>query len=143
MDVVDHSINEIFFTTDCYSGFNDSDQGFYTVYRKLFDEIIEAEEPYRDPKTDLIQYPCFGNSKTDLDKVKNFYDIWQSFNTALKFSHLDKHDIREAPNRRIVRLMEKENKKIRDEARKNRNTLIKVRVDCFINKYLSLINFRH
>ena len=127
MDVVDHSIEEIFFTSDCYSGFNDSQQGFYTVYRKLFDEIIDMEAPYKDPQNEF-EYPRFGNSKTDLESVKHFFDIWQSFSTAITFSNLDKFDIREAPNRRIVRLMEKENKKLRDDAKKNRNSVIQVNV---------------
>jgi len=133
VDVVDHSIDEIYFTTDCYSGFNDSEKGFYSVYCALFDEIIEKEAPYKDADQEY-DYPRFGNSKTDLENVKQFYDMWQSFSTAFNFAHMDKYDIREAPNRRVVRLMEKENKKIRDAAKKNRNSLIQV---CYCRFYIS------
>lgn len=126
VDVVDHTIDEVYFTTECYSGFNDSEMGFYTVYCQLFDQIIEKEAPFKDVENEY-DYPRFGNSKTELESVKQFYDAWQSFSTAFNFAHLNKHDIRDAPNRRIVRLMEKENKKLRDEAKKNRNTLIQVR----------------
>lgn len=131
-DVVDHSIDEVYLTSDCYTGYDDSPTGFYTVYRDLFDEILEVETPHRgdgDKKNDSDssdEYPRFGNSKTDVSEVKAFYDRWQAFSTAISFAHLDKYDIRDAPNRRVVRLMEKENKKIRDEAKKNRNSLIQV-----------------
>lgn len=136
MDVVDHSIDEVYLTSECYTAFDDSPTGFYTVYRKLFDEILDVEEPHRASSAESSgaknkldeedKYPRFGNSKTDVAEVKAFYDRWQAFSTAISFAHLDKYDIREAPNRRVVRLMEKENKKIRDEAKKNRNSSIQV-----------------
>ncbi|XP_017492468.1 PREDICTED: dnaJ homolog subfamily C member 21-like [Rhagoletis zephyria] len=132
VDVVDHSIDESFLTSDCYTGFDDSPTGFYTVYRNLFDEILDVEEPHKASFAELAKsknddddkYPRFGNSTTDVAEVKAFYDRWLAFSTAISFAHLNKYDIREAPNRRVVRLMEKENKKIRDEAKKNRNSLV-------------------
>ena len=49
------------------------------------------------------------------------------------YSWLDKYDTRQADNRRIVRLMEKENKKVRDAARKERNELVRTLVK-FVQK---------
>ena len=115
----------MYFSSDCFDGFNDEETGFYTVYRNFFNQILEQEMPHKDKKVDF-EYPSFGTSNTDLNEVKRLYDIWQSFSTSISFAHLDRHDIRQAPNRRIVRLMEKENNKIREEARKNRNVEIQV-----------------
>lgn len=121
----DYSIDPEFFTTDCYTGFGDDEDGFYAVYSKLIDQIIEQESPHLNAK-DCFEYPRFGDSHTELDSVKQFYDVWQGFTTSIPFVHLNKYDIREAPNRKVVRLMEKENKKIRDEAKKERNSEVQV-----------------
>lgn len=43
----------------------------------------------------------------------------------LGFVWLDKYDIREADNRRVLKLLEKENNKIRQKARKERNDEIR------------------
>ncbi|VDM50525.1 unnamed protein product [Toxocara canis] len=57
--------------------------------------------------------------------VGPFYGFWQSFSTARSFTWLDKYDIRDAPNRYVVRAMEKENKKLRDAGKKERNEEIR------------------
>uniref|UniRef100_A0A914S2E5 Zuotin-like zuotin homology domain-containing protein n=1 Tax=Parascaris equorum TaxID=6256 RepID=A0A914S2E5_PAREQ len=57
--------------------------------------------------------------------VGPFYGFWQSFSTARSFVWLDKYDIREARNRYVVRAMEKENKKLRDAGKKERNEQIR------------------
>ncbi|KAI2807426.1 DnaJ sub C member 21 [Blomia tropicalis] len=132
VDVEDHTIDEKYFSNSCYNGFGDGKNSFYSVYRNLFDEIIDQEIPHKNVDEEF-NLPRFGNSTTDVDEVKAFYDVWQSFSTAFSFSNLDRYDIRDAPNRRVVRLMEKENKKIRDEARKNRNALIQELVQ-FVRK---------
>ncbi len=38
------------------------------------------------------------------------------------------HDLRDAPNRRVQRLMEKENKKLREAAKKKTNETVRVRI---------------
>ncbi|XP_027195321.2 dnaJ homolog subfamily C member 21-like [Dermatophagoides pteronyssinus] len=120
VDVSEYEIDEKYFQPNCYNGYNDDDNGFYTVYRKLFEDIIAQEiRFYDDPKD--FEYPTFGDSNSDLKSVKYFYDIWQSFKTVISFNQLDKYDIRQAPNRRFGRFMERENEKIREQARKQRN----------------------
>ena len=59
--------------------------------------------------------------------VQPFYAHWQSYCTRKTYTWLDKYDIRQGPNRWTVRQMEKENKKIRDKARKERNEEVRVR----------------
>lgn len=46
-------------------------------------------------------------------------------NVIIGFVWLDKYDIREADNRRVLKLLEKENNKIRQKARKERNDEIR------------------
>ncbi|XP_046912634.2 dnaJ homolog subfamily C member 21 [Dermatophagoides farinae] len=120
IDVSEYDIDEKYFQPYCYNGYNDDDNGFYTVYRKLFEDIIAQELRFYDDPNDF-EYPQFGDSNSDLKSVKYFYDMWQSFKTAISFNQLDKYDIRQAPNRRFGRFMERENEKIREQARKQRN----------------------
>jgi DnaJ family protein A protein 5 len=58
--------------------------------------------------------------------VHDFYSFWESFCTAKSFAWKDEYDTREAPNRRVRRLMEAENKKLRDVSKKERNAEIRV-----------------
>jgi len=64
--------------------------------------------------------------------AKPFYDYWESYCTAKSYSWMDKYDLREAPERRVRRLMEAENKKLRDAAKQERNSEIRVCVYYFI-----------
>ena len=55
-----------------------------------------------------------------------FYSYWQSFSTRKSFAWVDEHDLKYAPNRRVQRAMEKENKKLRDAAKKKQNETVRV-----------------
>ncbi len=56
---------------------------------------------------------------------QEFYAFFSAYSTPRSYSWLDKYDTRQGENRRVVRAMDKENKKIRDAARKERNDLVK------------------
>lgn len=132
----DTPVNEInlfkYFSPSCYKGFGDEDKGFYTVYREVFNTILIEESVYFDLDPDEI--PTFGRSDSDYaDVVRLFYNFWCGFNTHKPFGWLDEYDIRQAPNRRVAKLMEKENKKIRDKAKKERNDEIQALVE-FVRK---------
>ena len=58
--------------------------------------------------------------------TSHFYGWWQSYSTCRPYSWLYKWDIAQADNRQILRAMEKENKKLREAARKERNELVRV-----------------
>lgn len=121
-----------YFSPSCYKGFGDDDMGFYSVYRELFNNLLVEESVYFDVDPDEI--PSFGRSDSDYtDIVRPFYNFWCGFNTHKPFGWLDEYDIRQAPNRRVVKLMEKENKKIRDKAKKERNDEIQALVE-FVRK---------
>ena len=54
-----------------------------------------------------------------------FYGYWQSFCTRKNFAWKEEYDTRQASNRWEKRAMEKENKKTREKARKERNDLVR------------------
>ncbi|PVZ98636.1 hypothetical protein BB558_005348 [Smittium angustum] len=55
---------------------------------------------------------------TELNTLKGFYNYWMSFDTYKSFSWCEKYRLPDAPNRQIKRLMEKENKALRDSAKR-------------------------
>ncbi|KAK6345725.1 hypothetical protein TWF718_007633 [Orbilia javanica] len=103
-------------------------QGFYSTASRVFSTLArEEEEAASLANTDLpFYYPSFGNSKSDYqDDVKAFYAIWTGFSTLKSFAWEDTYRYRDAPDRRIKRLMEKENKKLRDTAIREFNDTVK------------------
>ena len=73
-----------------------------------------------------FQIPVFGDSTSSYEEtVHAFYAYWQSYFTKKSFVWLEKYDVRQAPSRWAARQMEKENKKVRDAAKKERNEVIR------------------
>jgi DnaJ family protein A protein 5 len=96
---------------------DDSPRGFFGILDEFFDQLASEETAACNwagiASTD---YPPFGQAKDDYNTVaKRFYSVWSGFSTKKSFSWRDKYRLQEAPDRRIRRLMEKENKKFRDE----------------------------
>ncbi|KAK3594145.1 hypothetical protein CHS0354_040921 [Potamilus streckersoni] len=111
-----------YYTSSCYSGYGDDENGFYTVYRKVFHTIAEQDYAFIEDRNSGDELPSFGNSRDSYEEiVKPFYDFWETYCTAKSYVWEDKYDIQEAPDRRVRRLMEAENKKLRDAAKKERN----------------------
>ncbi|CAI5787695.1 dnaJ homolog subfamily C member 21 [Podarcis lilfordi] len=122
-----------YFTVTCYSGYGDDEKGFFAVYRHVF-EMIAKEEMESMPEEDAEEFPSFGDSQSDFDTVVHpFYGYWQSFCTRKNFAWKEEYDTRQASNRWEKRAMEKENKKTRDKARRERNELVRELV-AFIRK---------
>ncbi|MGH0150269.1 UNVERIFIED_CONTAM: hypothetical protein FKN15_055507 [Acipenser sinensis] len=122
-----------FFTVTCYSGYGDDEEGFYSVYRNLFETIVK-EEQENTKEEEEEEFPTFGDSQSDYDTVVHlFYAYWQSFCTRKNFAWKEEYDTRQASNRWEKRAMEKENKKTREKARKERNELVRQLV-AFIRK---------
>lgn len=119
-----------YFTTSCFSDYNDDEGGFYDVYSDVFDEILDAEEERGNGRADL---PDFGDSKSCESEVYEFYTHWENFITTVSFAWHDKYNVLEAPNRQVKRAMEKENSKFRDTARKEYLSKVKQLV-AFVKK---------
>lgn len=107
------------------------------MYRTVFDKLAEEEaealanDRSEDSANAKLHFPSFGCSTTDYDNssdsdVKQFYNAWLTFSSQKSFSWCDKYRLSEAPDRRIRRAMEKENKKFRDAARKEFNDTVLV-----------------
>jgi len=111
------------------TSYDDSSRdNFYTLvgaaFKKLAEEEITAAEQAGE---DAPYYPDFGNSKsTHEDWVKQFYAVWSGFRTLKSFSWCDLYRYSDAPDRRIKRIMEKENKKFRDTGIREFNDSVRV-----------------
>ena len=120
-DYVDNSINLMkYFSASVFCGYGDDEQGFYAVYANVFRIIAEEDTEFATDSN--LEVPEFGTSSSDYEEVvQPFYAYWQSYATLKSYVWVEKYDIRDAPNRRVQRLMEKDNKKLRDAAKKERN----------------------
>ncbi|BEI95756.1 hypothetical protein CcaverHIS631_0107050 [Cutaneotrichosporon cavernicola] len=111
---------------------DDSAEGFYSVYRTLFN-VLASDEVLHTPDGGVpVHYPSFGDSttpyapqpgltkaeKAQSDWARDFYTAWGEFTTEKRFEWVEKWDTHRAETREIRRLMEKENKKVREDHRK-------------------------
>jgi DnaJ family protein A protein 5 len=115
--------------------FDDSPEGFFGFLREAFETLAKEEEVAADlDGLDVNDYPPFGHKDdTHEDVVQEFYRGWASFSTKKSFAWLDLYRLNEAPDRRIKRLMEKENKKRRDEGVRDFNDAVRALV-AFVRK---------
>ena len=104
-----------YFNVSCYSGYDESPKGFYTVYGAIFDAMVAQEDNASEHLTDA---PPFGVSSSAPADVNHFYAYWLNFITCLSFSWEDEYNPLDAPNRQVRRAIEKENKKARETGRK-------------------------
>lgn len=121
---------------------DDSPEGFYSIYRSLFELLSSDEQLHYGNHNDgkrMAAYPSFGDSNTPYAPpsgatrkerdagvwVKDFYAIWGEFVTEKRFDWLSAWDADRGPDRRVRRLMEKENKKLRDDHRKEYNDTVR------------------
>jgi curved DNA-binding protein CbpA len=117
------------------------ESGFYGTYRRLFERLGEEEKgaaPYTGEKaSDWEPMPSFGYSHTpylhakgeekpfNQDQVRDFYTAWASFASRKGFGWKDGYRLHDAPDRRMRRAMEKENKRMRDEGRREYNDVVR------------------
>ncbi|CAH6722334.1 j protein Jjj1p [[Candida] jaroonii] len=149
------SVEELYryFNPSFYGKIDDSQAGFYYVVGSLFGRLASEEinhgrqqgikeyENFQDNAPNVnalddsvLMFPKFGTSSTTYaTDVRNFYNVWSSFQTCKTFSWKDEYRISQAPDRKTRRLMEKENKKFRDNARKEFNETVRNYVQ-FIKK---------
>lgn len=112
--------------------FNDSPTGFFGVLDATFAKLAaeEAEWSGFDP----VDYPPFGNANDDhTSTARPFYAAWSNFSTKKSFSWKDKWRLTDAPDRAVRRLMEKENKKLREDAIRDFNNAVRSLV-AFVKK---------
>lgn len=98
------------------------------MMRKLFATLnLEEEAAARESGEEYWHMPSFGDSKSDpKHDVRQFYSAWISFSTMKSFSWRDQWKYGDAPDRRIKRAMEKDNKRHREAGRREFSDAVRV-----------------
>lgn len=125
--------------------------GFFGTYRRVFERLAEEEKgaaPYPgETGSPFEAFPSFGYSHTPYlhskhsdgeatvhqTQIRDFYAVWSGFSTRKGFAWRDGYRVNDAPDRRVKRAMEKENKRMRDTARREYNDTVRSLVS-FIRK---------
>ncbi|KAJ1977744.1 hypothetical protein H4R35_002178, partial [Dimargaris xerosporica] len=132
-----------YFNATAFRGFTDEPNGFFAIYNNLFAVIadIEIKNSGEEAAADdmvIMENLTFGRAGTKADEplsrqsqspqrftLLDFYNFWTGFATRRTFGWHDKYRLSDAPNRLIRRLMEKENRKLRDQAKKEYNDTVR------------------
>lgn len=124
-----------FFSPSAFSGYSESGCGFYAVYGELFKKVHLQEQMFARVygSGDIRDSPTLGGRDTPYSNVSTFYNYWQGFSTVKDFGWCDEYDILQAPNRKVRRLMEEENKKIRKRERREFNDSVR-QLAAFVKK---------
>ena len=107
--------------------FSDSQSGFYGGLRETFSRLAwEEKMACQWENYEFIDYPSFGYRNDDFDEtVRPFYTTWSCFSTKKSFAWKDIYRLSEAPDRRVRRMMEKENKRLREEGIRDFNDAVR------------------
>ena len=110
--------------------FTDASDGFYGILKSTFETLAEEEyEACRYDNLDPVNYPGFGTSIDQYEEVvRPFYRAWVGFSTKKSFSWRDQYRTSDAPDRATRRMIEKENKKLRDEGIREFNDAVRALV---------------
>jgi DnaJ homolog subfamily A member 5 len=68
------------------------------------------------------------------EEVFAFYDGWKFFTTIKQFAYADVYNPAEAPNRRVKRIIEAENKKERQKERVKFNEVVRELIEKLMDK---------
>lgn len=118
-----------YFTVSCFKGYGDDDGGFYTVYREVFEKIAAEDAEFMDDEEELYHIPKFGNSQSNYEEVVGpFYAYWSAYCTKRTYTWLCPYDIKEIKDRRILREIEKDMKKIVQKAKRERNEQVRINI---------------
>ncbi|KAI9707263.1 MAG: hypothetical protein M1836_000223 [Candelina mexicana] len=115
--------------------FSDSSTGFYGVLRDTFDSLANEEAAACDWEgLPVVEYPNFGHAEDSYERVvRPFYAAWSAFATRKTFAWKDAFRCSEATERRVRRVMEKENKRLREEGIRQFNDAVRSLVS-FVRK---------
>ncbi|PWN28552.1 ChaC-domain-containing protein, partial [Jaminaea rosea] len=139
-----------FFDPSLAEDTTDSDSSFFATYRRLFERLVEEEiaaavYPGEDGEDAIppprSAFPSFGYSHTPFaasgskksrddatihqTPARDFYNYFLNFQTRKSMGWLDQYRLSEAPDRRVKRLMEKENKRAREAGRREYNDTVR------------------
>ena len=93
------------------------------MFSEAFDSIDKDETKFEPSRAAA---PKFGDSMSSYpENVRVFYNYWINFSSGRSFAWKDVYNTTQAPNRDVRRVMEKENKRERDKARRGFNELVR------------------
>ena len=128
-EIIGISIDDVlrYFDGSYCRDFGEGKGSFFKTYGDLFLKIINEETTIAEQNSSAIpRWPNFGTKSSTYDStVRVFYAEWSSFTTEKTFSWKDRWRYSDAPDRRIKRAMEKENKSARDMARREYNDTVR------------------
>ena len=79
-----------YFTTTCFTGYNDDEKGFYTVYRKVFEQIAREDEEFVRDKQEFLNIPMFGKIyRKNICNSFNFEGIGQLMRYIASFRRFE------------------------------------------------------
>jgi DnaJ family protein A protein 5 len=115
--------------------FSDSFSGFFGGLRSIFENLaMEETLASKRQGLDPVIYPSFGYAEDEYENiVRPFYASWSGFSTQKAFSWEDLYRLSDAPDRRSRRMMERENKRAREEAIHDYNECVRSLVS-FVRK---------
>ena len=90
---------------------------FYSVFTALFQRLDREEEMEEGVGTVHRKATEFGTANSSREDVMKFYQEWVGFSTMKQFAYVDQYNPNDAPNRRIKRLIEQDNKRERYKER--------------------------
>ncbi|RKF62474.1 DnaJ-like protein subfamily C member 21 [Erysiphe neolycopersici] len=107
--------------------FTNESSGFYGIFGKAFSDIAHEEELFcLNEGLESEDYPTFGSSNDDYEThVKPFYRSWVNFSTQKTFMCKNVHRASEVSDRATRRILEKENKRLREESIKEFNNAVR------------------
>ncbi|XP_055528847.1 dnaJ homolog subfamily C member 2 [Wyeomyia smithii] len=86
--------------------------------------------------------PQLGDENTERAKVEQFYDFWYNFSSWREFSYLDEEDKEKGQDREERRWIEKQNKAIRLQRKKEESARIRSLVDLAYNNDPRVVKFK-
>ncbi|ERF71402.1 hypothetical protein EPUS_07430 [Endocarpon pusillum Z07020] len=115
--------------------YSNSSAGFYGGLREFFGQLAKEEEiACKWENMEPVEYPDFGQKEDDYnDVVRPFYAAWNAFATRKSYSWKDAYRPSDAPDRRVRRLVEKENRGLREQAIREFNDAVRALV-AFVRK---------
>ncbi|KAJ3161643.1 hypothetical protein HDU86_006413 [Geranomyces michiganensis] len=135
MDITTVDVLMRYFAASAYTGFSDGPESFYSIYANLFRRLEEEEEEAANADAEALSNDehalfasraNFGTSHDSYDgQPRVFYAKFMNFATIKSFRWHDKHRLADAPDRRIRRLMDKDNRRARELARRDFNDCVR------------------
>ncbi|KAJ5537919.1 hypothetical protein N7494_007398 [Penicillium frequentans] len=115
--------------------FSDLPTGFFGGLREQFTQLaLEERLACQSDGQSMVDYPSFGGRDDNFETVvRPFYAAWTGFSTRKSFAWKDTYRYSEAPDRRVRRLMEKENRHLREEGIREFNDAVRSLV-AFVKK---------